>query len=1093
MLALVMMLLASKSSAQFLAQSTNDLWDISQGTVVTGTSGVNWNSDARDMFGGNFSPVETGDTIFQDFQPDGYVHYIEWQTQAPVTVASFALFAAGDGPQYLNEREFSKFVLKAKSSPAATNFDVIVYELDVTNHPYNFLDPTDQLLVATNITPLTAQYFRAEFTQHNAGRGWDAPRIMELDAYGSNLVFGPPVIATQPADQTVTAGSGATFSVGLSGVGPFSYQWRLNGDPLTAETNATLSIASAQISQSGNLYSVSVSNSFGSTNSAAALLTVNPAPPRILPSSTDLWDISQGATVTGTSGVNWNSDPRDMFGGNFSPVETGDTIFQDFQPDGYVHYIEWQTQAPVTVAAFALFATGDGAQYLNEREFSKFVLKAKSSPAATNFDLTLYELDVTNHPYNFVDPADQALVATDITPVTAQYFRAEFTQHNAGRGWDAPRILELDGYGTSPYGTNAPVIGTQPSDQTVSAGASASFNVGAFGAGPLSYQWLLNGDVLPLETNVMLTVTNVQLSQSGNLYSVSISNQFGSTNSRAALLTVTPYYPRSSNDLWDISQGAMVTGTSGVNWNSDARDMFGGNFSPVETGDTIFADGKPDGFVHYIEWQTPVPVTVDSFALFAAGDGPQYLNEREFSKFVLKARSSSDATNFDLTLYELDVTNHPYSFLDPADQALVVTNITPVTAQYFRAEFTQHNAGRGWDAPRIMELDGFGINPLATNAPAIVTQPADEAGAVGSEVSFSVAAFSLQPESFQWQSNSVDIPGATNATLNLANVQTNWSGSLFSVTVSNAFGATNSRAALLTVVPAVIPSTNDLWDISEGTVVTGTSGVNWPFSDIRDMFGGTFSPVEPGNTVFDNSQPPGFVHYVEWQTFGPVTVNSFALFAAGDGPVYLNEREFSKFVLKAKSSAAATNFDLTLYELDVTNHPYNFVDPTDQALVVTNITPVTAQYFRAEFTQYTAGRGYDSPRIIELDGFGTRCFTNLPPFPIAPPPRNPPPPFNPLPGFPTNFPPPMSPLPPVPIPPLTFINSIPTAASIQTSGSNIVVSWPASAPGYVLLGSTGGNPPDWFTVPGIPVTNGPVISLTLPMTNAPQFFRLVHP
>ena len=56
----------------------------------------------------------------------------------------------------------------------------------------------------------------------------------------------------------------------------------------------------------------------------------------------------------------------------------------------------------------------------------------------------------------------------------------------------------------------------------------------------------------------------------------------------------------------------------------------------------------------------------------------------------------------------------------------------------------------------------------------------------------------------------------------------------------------------------------------------------------------------------------------------------------------------------------------------MTNHPYTFVDPVNFALVSTNITPVTAQYFRAEFTQYTAGRGYDGPRVIELDGFGTR-------------------------------------------------------------------------------------------------------------------------
>jgi len=176
-----------------------------------------------------------------------------------------------------------------------------------------------------------------------------------------------------------------------------------------------------------------------------------------------------------------------------------------------------------------------------------------------------------------------------------------------------------------------------------------------------------------------------------------------------------------------------------------------------------------------------------------------------------------------------------------------------------------------------------------------------------------------------------------------------------------------------------LPSTNDLWDVSQGSVVTGTSGAHVPYSDIRDMFGGEFGGVDKGSTVFEDGEPAGFIHYVEWQTPVPVTVNAFNLFATGDGPAFDNQREFSQFVLKARSSPLATNFDLTLYTLVVTNHPYTFVDPVNFALVSTNITPVTAQYFRAEFTQYTAGRGFDGPRVIELDGFGTRSPSCTPP------------------------------------------------------------------------------------------------------------------
>jgi len=63
--------------------------------------------------------------------------------------------------------------------------------------------------------------------------------------------------------------------------------------------------------------------------------------------------------------------------------------------------------------------------------------------------------------------------------------------------------------------------------------------------------------------------------------------------------------------------------------------------------------------------------------------------------------------------------------------------------------------------------------------------------------------------------------------------------------------------------------------------------------------------------------------------------------------------------------------------------------------------------------------------------------------------------------------------------------------SIATSSSNLVVSWAASAPGYVLEGSS--SPGSWTVVNTPPLTNGLVISVTIPLPGAPQFFRLIHP
>ena len=83
-----------------------------------------------------------------------------------------------------------------------------------------------------------------------------------------------------------------------------------------------------------------------------------------------------------------------------------------------------------------------------------------------------------------------------------------------------------------------PTIVTQPTDQTVTVGGTASFNVAASGAPPLSYQWNFKGTNIVGATDTTLTLTNVQASQAGS-YSVLVTNLFGSILSSNAVLTVT--------------------------------------------------------------------------------------------------------------------------------------------------------------------------------------------------------------------------------------------------------------------------------------------------------------------------------------------------------------------------------------------------------------------------------------------------------------------------------------------------------------------------------------------------------------------------
>lgn len=93
-----------------------------------------------------------------------------------------------------------------------------------------------------------------------------------------------PSIATQPQSQTVTAGGSVTFTVAASGSPMPTYQWLLNGSPISGATSTSYAIASAQSANAGN-YTVVVKNIVGSVTSNGATLTVTSNTPPPAPSS----------------------------------------------------------------------------------------------------------------------------------------------------------------------------------------------------------------------------------------------------------------------------------------------------------------------------------------------------------------------------------------------------------------------------------------------------------------------------------------------------------------------------------------------------------------------------------------------------------------------------------------------------------------------------------------------------------------------------------------------------------------------------------------------------------------------------------------
>src|SRR4029077_13100714 len=115
-----------------------------------------------------------------------------------------------------------------------------------------------------------------------------------------------PSITTQPANQTVTAGQTASFTVAASGTAPLSYQWQKNGQPVGTNLPSYTTPATTTGDNAAQ-FTLVVSNPSGSATSNAATLTVNPAP---VPPSITTQPASQTVTAGQTATLTRAASPH---------------------------------------------------------------------------------------------------------------------------------------------------------------------------------------------------------------------------------------------------------------------------------------------------------------------------------------------------------------------------------------------------------------------------------------------------------------------------------------------------------------------------------------------------------------------------------------------------------------------------------------------------------------------------------------------------------------------------------------------------------------------------------------------------------------
>src|SRR5277367_1585383 len=134
--------------------------------------------------------------------------------------------------------------------------------------------------------------------------------------------------------------------------------------------------------------------------------------------------------------------------------------------------------------------------------------------------------------------------------------------------------------GSKPNAPVAPLVITQPANQTVMVGQTATFSVTTTGTGPMTYQWYKNGVPIGGATSSTYTTPPTVAGDTGALFTVSVSGAAGMVTSAPATLAVqtpppplagslvpsnaTPPYNSSVTLVPTFSGGTAVIGSTGV-------------------------------------------------------------------------------------------------------------------------------------------------------------------------------------------------------------------------------------------------------------------------------------------------------------------------------------------------------------------------------------------------------------------------------------------------------------------------------------------------------------------------------------------------
>jgi alpha-tubulin suppressor-like RCC1 family protein len=635
-------------------------------------------------------------------------------------------------------------------------------------------------------------------------------------AYQTVAIFnnGSPFFTRQPISAYAYSGTTLILSAGVAGVSPLSYQWKLNGANLVGATNAVLTLANLQTASAGD-YSVVVSNSLGTASSINGILKVSNSAPIIL-------DQPAGQTV--------------FLGANaaFSVAATGSV------PLGYQWQFNGSSIAGATQATLELtnVTVADAGNY--RVEMSNVFGTTISSNAALVRALTMVAAwGDDSYGQTSVPPGLGNVLAIAAESYTSLALKsngmvAAWGDNYYGETNVPPSLSNVVAIAAGDYfglalQSNGTVVGwgdDSYGQTTVPAGLS---NVVAVAAG--FYHSLAlkgNGTVIAWGYNgygqetVPAGLSNVVAIAGGAYFSLALQasgtvvawgdDSYGETTLPVGLSNVVAIAAGLYHGLALESNGTVV----GWGDDSDGETSLPAGLSNVvgiAAGYSFSLANLGNGTV--VGWgddsygETTVPAGLSNVVAIAGNGYHSLALLHDESPFVTKQPVSETAySGTTVTLSVATLGAQPLSYqwkldgtnlVGATNVLLTLTNVQSTRSGVYTV-VVSNSLGTASSAETTLTV--------SNSAPIILIQPAAQALLPGGNAAFSVAATGSSPLSYQWFFNRASIPGAIQATLDLASVTAANVGN-YHVELSNAFGTTISSNAALSEALSLVAAWGD--------------------------------------------------------------------------------------------------------------------------------------------------------------------------------------------------------------------------------------------------------------------------------------------